>query len=143
METLLDLIFAIVQSGTDKQRDELAEAWRDWEVRYHRQRELLNKFSTLTRVLAAKLDRELELYDLRQHRAEMKELFDRVCDPHDWKADVSGRRVMLTEADAERMKEAVTYFTGTVPTVSLFDTGPYANIYNVSFTGYRNGPCGP
>ena len=66
----------------------------------------------------------------------LKEAFDRVCDPADWKAPIAawcaGEAVLL-------LTEAIEYFTATKPRVSL-DIARMR--YLVESEGYRNGPAG-
>lgn len=67
---------------------------------------------------------------------QLKEAFDAVCDPQDWKAEIGawvpGELVNVTV-------EAVKFFTATVPEVGLnMNTMQYA----ITSVGYRAGPAG-
>lgn len=67
---------------------------------------------------------------------EMKQAFDRVCDPTDWKAPirrcVPGHQLDVTLA-------AIAFFTATEPTADKFE---WENWYVVESIGYRAGPAG-
>lgn len=68
--------------------------------------------------------------------ADLRTVFDRLCDPTDWKAPitarVAGEAVLVTVA-------AIEFFTATSPRVAL-DTQRMT--YVISSEGYRQGPAG-
>ena len=75
------------------------------------------------------------LYNGYTH-TQLKETFDAVCDPQDWKAEIAvavpGELVNVTV-------EAIKFFTATVPEVKL----DIANMrYLITSVGYRYGPAG-
>jgi len=68
--------------------------------------------------------------------ADLKHVFDQLCDPKDWKAPitavVTGEAVLVSVA-------AIEFYTATIPTVS----GPTQNMkYVIESEGYRQGPAG-
>lgn len=77
---------------------------------------------------------------------DMEAAFDKVSNPDDWRAPIDalvpGSEIGVTEA-------AITFFTGTVPTVRAhIKVDPATHLlcgrgFRVKSVGYRNGPCGP
>lgn len=68
--------------------------------------------------------------------AELKDAFDKVADPNDWKAGIY-KRVWLKKLDVT--VAAIKFFTGTDPKVERFNGRDDAT---VTSEGYRAGPCG-
>lgn len=73
----------------------------------------------------------MEKYTAKQ----LKEAFDKVCDPNDWKNPI--KTVISLNENREIIREAIIYFTGTIP---IFVTN--GKEINVSALGYRMGLCG-
>jgi hypothetical protein len=68
--------------------------------------------------------------------ADLRTVFDRICDPADWKgpiaAVVTGESVMATVA-------AIEFYTSTTPEVAL---NTWSMTYVITSVGYRQGPAG-
>jgi hypothetical protein len=71
------------------------------------------------------------------HHKAMQDAFNLVCNPADWRAPIYD--AVIDAADEDRVREAVIYFTATVPTFSPMKGGKL----RVNAVGYRNGPAGP
>ncbi len=67
----------------------------------------------------------------------LRKVFDRVCDPDDWRAPIA---VLVSGEAVLSVIAAIEFMTATNPSVSL-------NVermkYLVTSEGYRNGPAGP
>lgn len=72
-------------------------------------------------------------------RGQMRATFDRVADRRDWKAEIWTIVPRLTEEDRAMIREAVGFFTATLPIFRELDDEKT----EVRATGYRNGPAGP
>jgi hypothetical protein len=72
---------------------------------------------------------------------QLSEAFDKVANPHDWKAEILVRLPSGScSGDALTLiKEAIVHFTGTDPEVTLDTETMRYEIYSI---GYRMGPCG-
>ena len=68
--------------------------------------------------------------------ADLRTVFDAVCDPHDWKGPIAavcpGELVLMTVA-------AIDFMTATIPQVTLNTTTMQ---YLITSEGYRQGPAG-
>jgi hypothetical protein len=71
------------------------------------------------------------------HVDDLREVFDTVCDPEDWKAPIA---ITAIGEHVLPIVTAIEFFTATAPNVSL-DTGRMR--YLIESKGYRNGPAGP
>lgn len=73
-------------------------------------------------------------------QAELKNAFDRVCNPRDWKAPINA---LVLGTDLEITRAAIEHFTGTIPLhhfAGLDDD--CASVYQITSPGYRAGPAG-
>ena len=73
--------------------------------------------------------------------AQLKEVFDALADPEDWRAPilatVSGELLIPAVA-------AIQFYTATTPNVTLLMPKSTGHVlYSLSSVGYRNGPAGP
>lgn len=83
--------------------------------------------------------------------AEMREAFDSVSDPQDWKAPIETTATCRAEVDIA--VAAIEFFTATKPKVQKAHAfaAPHKDalvqmatpIYIITSEGYRNGPAGP
>ncbi len=83
--------------------------------------------------------------------AEMREAFDEIADPQDWKAPINATATTREEVDLAIA--AIEFFTATKATVQKAHAfaAPHKNalvqmaipIYIITSEGYRNGPAGP
>jgi hypothetical protein len=69
-------------------------------------------------------------------RRELKNAFDKVCDPGDWKAPIHAR---VMRKDIDVTLAAIAFFTGTSGGVT--DVAGRPDVY-IESDGYRNGPAG-
>ena len=67
-------------------------------------------------------------------REELKEYFEKVQNPNDWKAPINA---LVDPADVDGVTEAVIFYTGTIPEYKR--SGKQVRVTAV---GYRMGPCG-
>lgn len=69
----------------------------------------------------------------------LREVFDKVCDPDDWKNPIAvtvlGEFVNVTVA-------AIEFMTATVPSVTMLQSGDGSIRYLIESEGYRMGPAG-
>jgi len=70
---------------------------------------------------------------------ELRKAFDRVADPRDWRNPIDTEIYVETREEVELIKEAITFFTATVPTAD----GWLGGKVRFKSEGYRNGPAGP
>lgn len=68
--------------------------------------------------------------------ADLRVVFDRVCDPVDWKNPITA---VTTGEGVMGLVAAIEFFTATTPTVTLNTT---TMRYLVTSEGYRQGPAG-
>lgn len=66
-------------------------------------------------------------------REQLAEAFEWVCNKKNWKLPIN-KRVQLTEDKIDLVREAVIYFTGSVPTFAKVDR----SMYKVTAAGYYN-----
>lgn len=80
-------------------------------------------------------------------KAELQELFNRVCKKEDWRAPIDTVIAIRTDAEMERIRRAVEFFTATTPQFEpIRPAGLKPSdgcVYRVLAVGYRNGPAGP
>lgn len=74
-----------------------------------------------------------------KRRSEVSAIFDRVADKSNWKLPIKAE-VALDFADSDLLREAVIFFTGSVPTMEVIE--PFLNrndgrsMYRVTAAGY-------
>ena len=71
------------------------------------------------------------------HR-ELTLAFEKVQDPHDWRAPID---CWIDKNDVALYEAAIIYFTGTTPLI--FVPSGNTKTWRIKSVGYRNGPCGP
>jgi len=80
-------------------------------------------------------------------RARLTAAFNRVADAADWKAPISARIIIDSAEEKARIREAIIFFTATVPTFGSpwrpVDQPDECVWYHVRAIGYRMGPAGP
>jgi len=86
------------------------------------------------KVVDIKLNKD-EFIDVE--REILKEAFDKVADPKDWRNPIGPIRV--TADDLPVTIRAIEYFTATNPKIGFIESDEYS----IWSEGYRNGPAGP
>jgi len=71
--------------------------------------------------------------------ARMKDAFDRVKHPTDWRAPIDAIVLEANASERRLIEDAVAYYTGTPALIEHVNGAAY----RVRATGYRMGPCGP
>jgi len=69
-------------------------------------------------------------------REQLKESFDMVCNPDDWRAPI---KKIIPVDDLDVTINAIMFFAGTQVNTRYLKN----DLCEVSSVGYRNGPCGP
>jgi len=70
--------------------------------------------------------------------AELRDVFDRVCDPVNWKNPI---RKWIWEEDFEITREAIMFFTATAPTIKKREPRPHSRMVYIEAPGYYAGPA--
>ncbi len=70
-------------------------------------------------------------------RAELSKAFDQVKNPTNWKMPVDARIPLVSDFDLLLVREAVIFFTGSVPEITpVLLCKPRAMVYRVTAAGY-------